>query len=311
MELSTTTDYHKHNLDSLGWELTVCNALQPENTPIRKVLTENASYGHLLYQFLKKFIPVDNLKSVLEIGGGYGYLMRALFDLNPSIKAMMIDVSPNLLQKQREHLVGCDVGFREEDFLVTDVSVLQGFDLAIMNENLGDFPTLTNVHLQALEFSGCKVAPVLEMKHFFEEYSLPFPSAELFNLNLGAMKAVEKLCRSGIPSIFLAEHSCEANVSGDSGTPIHVRSAGTPERISLKGHDEYSIQFSYLKSIGESFGYRCIRGPFADFIPVEMTDYVRRVLAGGGRGSDDAEIVCQFVEDLYKYEYLLLVQSDQ
>lgn len=311
MELNTTTDYHANRLDSLGWELTVCNALDPENSPIRKILEDNDSYGHLLYKFLRTHIPADDCNNIVEIGGGYGCLMRAFFDFSASMKAMMIDISPYLLARQRETLNGCDAVFKEEDFLQTDAQTLEGFDLAIMNENLGDFPTLINLYSQALEFSGCKDMLIREVRYFFDRYSLTRPSTEPFNFNLGGLKAVEKLCVSGIPYIFLGEHSCEASAPSDLNLPIQVKSARTPEKISLKGHDEYSVQFSYLQCIGESFGYRCVRGPFADFIRVKVSDSVRHAVMSGGRASDDAEIVCQFVEDLYKYEYLIFIKSDQ
>lgn len=122
---------------------------------------------------------------------------------------------------------------------------------------------------------------------------------------------MEKLCASGIPHIFLGEHSCEAVVPEALRLPIHIESAGTPEKISLKGHDEYSIQFSYLQKVAEAFGYACVRGPFADFIPFKITEKLRSIMVSQGRSSDDDEIICQFIEDLYKYEYLILGNANQ
>ena len=74
--LNTTKAYHTDQLNTLGWELTVCNALYPEKTPIRRVLARDDSYGHLLYEYLNQFIPMKNVKKIIEIGGGYGYLMK-------------------------------------------------------------------------------------------------------------------------------------------------------------------------------------------------------------------------------------------
>ncbi|MEN6616169.1 MAG: hypothetical protein ABFD12_06400, partial [Syntrophorhabdus sp.] len=74
--LSTTEDYHRQDLKTLGWELTVCNSLYPEDTPIRKILVRNASYGDLLYEHLEQFVSLENVERIIEIGGGYGYLMR-------------------------------------------------------------------------------------------------------------------------------------------------------------------------------------------------------------------------------------------
>ena len=114
---------------------------------------------------------------------------------------------------------------------------------------------------------------------------------------------------SGIPYIFLGEHSCEAIVPEILLLLVHIESTGIPEKISLMGHDEYSIKLSYLQRIAEAFGYTSFRGPFADFIPFTLTEQVRYALASQGRGRDDDEIICQFIEDLYKYEYLVLIKE--
>ena len=143
--LNSTKSYHENQLKTLGWELTVCNALYPEGTPVRKLLSRNDSFGHLLYDYLGQFFPMEKISKVLEIGGGYGYLMRDFLDRNRSLKACMLDISPFLLGKQKETLKEYALDFRQEDFLETDPIFLKGFDLAILNENLGDFPSLVNL----------------------------------------------------------------------------------------------------------------------------------------------------------------------
>ena len=135
--LNSTKAYHVNQLNTLGWELTVCNALYPEGTPVRKLLSRNGSFGHLLYDYLSKFIPMSNVSRVLEVGGGYGYLMKDFLEKNKSLSACMLDISPVLLGKQMETLKGYSVDFREEDFLESQMRGLSGFDLAILNENLG------------------------------------------------------------------------------------------------------------------------------------------------------------------------------
>ena len=105
---------------------------------------------------------------------------------------------------------------------------------------------------------------------------------------------------------FLGNTVAKRTVPETLRLPVHIESTGIPEKISLKGHDEYSIQFSYLQKVAEAFGYTCVRGPFADFIPFTITEELRSIMASQGRFSDDDEIICQFIEDLYKYEYLVL-----
>jgi hypothetical protein len=308
--LNTTNAYHTDQLNTLGWELTVCNALYPENTPIRRVLARNDSYGHLLYEYLNRFIPMKNVRKIIEIGGGYGYLMKDFLDCERSLEPCMLDISPFLLQKQKETLKKHRVVYREQDFLETATAFLREFDMAILNENLGDFPTLVNLDQKIFQLSKETANDELaQVIHVFEQYELARPMSETFHFNLGALQALEKLCVAGIPYIFLGEHSCEAQVPEALRLFVHVESAGTPEKISLKGHDEYSIQFSYLQKVAEVFGYTCVRGPFADFIPFTITEELQSIMASQGSREDDDEIICQFIEDLYKYEYLILVNA--
>jgi len=309
--LNSTKSYHLEKLSTLGWELTICNALFPEGTPLRKLLARNESFGDLLYDHLARFIPMGKIARVFEIGGGYGYLMRDFLEKNMSLSACMLDISPILLEKQTVTLKGFSVDFREEDFLETDEDVLSGFDLAILNENLGDFPSLINLSSEIFNREIGHDDPVLMWaKNIFKKYNLERPQTAMFNMNIGAVEALEKLCTVGIPYIYIGEHSCEASVPEGLRSIIRIESTGNPERISLTGHDEYTIKFSHLEKVATSHGYRSVRGPFADFIPVEMTDEIRFALSSGGHYSDEAEMICQFVEDLYKYEYLILMKKE-
>ena len=306
--LNTTTDYHTNSLTSLGWELTVCNALYLEETPLRNLLARNDSYGHLLYDYLGRFAPMESIRKVLEIGGGYGFLMKDFLDRSKGLDVCMLDISPFLLDKQKEILKDFSVSYRQEDFLETDMATLRGFDLVILNENLGDFPTLTNIRPDFLQgdIRGACDPAIEKAIRFFEVYKFELPDRETFDFNIGAIEALGKLCAAGVPHIFLGEHSCEAQVPATLCSIIRIESTGNPERIRLKGHDEYSIKFSYLEAVARTYGYEVVRGPFVDFAPVELTGEVRSILAAPGLHGDRGEIVCQFIEDLYKYEYLFL-----
>lgn len=308
---NTTKDYHIDQMNSLGWELTVCNALYPANTPLRKILTRDDSFGNLLFDYLGKYIPIKKIQRIIEIGGGYGYLMKDFLGINNSLKPLMLDISPFLLQKQKETLSGHNVSFRQEDFLETEPALFAEFDLAIMNENLGDLPAIINLEKGIFQLSPSKIADShLKMAiNLFERYGLSKPSNETFNFNIGAIRAIEKLCTSEIPYIYLGEHSCEAETPRGLKGLIEIEPAWNPERIPLKGHDEYTIRFSHIEQLAHSFNYKTIRGPFADFIQPNFTDDLRLTLASRGRYSDEGEMICHFVEDLYKYEYLLLIKT--
>jgi hypothetical protein len=221
----------------------------------------------------------------------------------------MLDISPYLLQKQKETLREYSVSYRNEDFLETDPAIVEGFDMALLNENLGDFPTLVNLDQGIFQSSfGTFNDYLAHAIYFFKQYRLELPMSETFHFNLGALQALEKLCASRIPYIFIGEHSCEAKVPEALRSFVHIESTGTPEKISLMGHDEYSIQFSYLQQIAKSFSYACVRGPFADFIPFTITEKLWSIMASQGCQGDDDEVLCQFIEDLFKYEYLVLAK---
>lgn len=311
-KINTTHRYHTEKLRTLGWELTVCNSLYPENTVLRSILVDNKPFGRLLYSYLSKYIPMDKINKIIEIGGGYGCLMKDFLDINSALRPTMIDISPFLLEKQRETLKDYKVTFIERNFFDVDEVFLKNYDLVIMNENLGDFPAVVGLKKDMLKlFNPDTTEPFIEkIRALFEKYSLPLPAEDTFNLNIGAIEAIEKLCISGIPYIYAGEHSCEASPPEHLKSLIKFVPKGNPERIPLMGHDEYTIKFSYLKKVGESFGYRVIRGVFADFIHFIFDKRIGHILATQGRHSDEAEIICQFIEDLYRYEYLIFIKAD-
>jgi len=306
--LNSTADYYKSGEDSLGWELTVSNALHPSDSPCRKVLKKAASYGELLYDHLSLFIPMGSLRNVLEIGGGYGYVMKHFLMRNPSMTATMVDISPRLSGIQRQTLKGHTADYVIADFMELDPSYLGRKDMAILNENLGDFPTLLDVPRTI--FQEPPHEPLeRRVSELFTRYCFEAPDTDTFNFNLGAVEAVEKLCASGIPNVFMGEHSCEAEVPEPYRRLLSISSSHQPERISLKGHDEYTIQFSYLEKVAAFYRYSTQRGPFADFLKIEWNERLRHIMASPALADEESEIIRHFVGDLYKYEYLIFIRE--
>ena len=309
--INSTANYHQQDLNSLGWELTVCNSLEPVNSPYRKILTSPNSFGQHLYNFLNGIIPFDDIHAVLEIGGGMGYLMRDFLTLNPQLRAKMIDISPYLLAKQKETLQPFEVDFELADILAVPSEALSGFDLAILNENLGDLPALVTPQGKKNN-SDKNIAFFLErLEYFIKKYNLPLGLNEKENINIGAIEIMEKLCLAGIKYIYLSEHSCEAVVPEPMKPYVSLQSSGIPEIISLKGHNEFTINFSYLQKIAEMLHYKTRRGAFADFLPLNFNDKVKTALRLISPINDEQEIIRQFVYDLYKYEYLILIKGDE
>lgn len=304
--LNTTADYHINELNSLGWEMTVCNALYPATSPCREALQSENSFGVLLYRYLERLLPIGNIHNILEIGGGLGNLMHDFLVLNPLLKATMIDISPHLLAQQKELLHRYAVNFREMDILRIAADELSPFDLVIMNENLGDLPTLV-VNSDEKQHSEEDLSLLQRANYFIEEYQLPTTPGE--NINIGALEILEKLCIAGTKYIYLSEHSCEAVVPDHLKSYLHFMPSGNPEKIPLKGHDEYTIKFSCLKKIAQKFDYNVVSGPFADFLKLDLNDKVSNALRQRVPQTNEQEILQHFVYDLYKYEYLVLIKE--
>ncbi|HPD55982.1 MAG TPA: class I SAM-dependent methyltransferase [Smithellaceae bacterium] len=304
--LSTTEHYHTHELDTLGWELTVGNALYPENSPCRRILKTKASLGVNLYRFLEKYIPFSAVRDILEIGGGMGYLLRDFLELNPNIRATALDISPHLLNRQKETLQKYNVEFIQADVLKKDAAFFSRFDLIILNEIMGDFPAL----IPQNNFPSDKTEDLIyfesQAKHFANEYDISFAPDEA--INIGALTLLENICRAGVQYVYLSEHSCEAAPPDDLRNMLQITPAGMPERITLKGHDEYTIKFSYLQKIAVAFNHKVRRGPIADFLPLKFCDKLTAIMRVKTPATDEQEIIQQFVYDLYKYEYLLLIK---
>jgi hypothetical protein len=303
----STEAYHRKAIRTLGWELTLCNALEPHDSPCRKLLKNPAPYGELLYDYLAQYFPSQKPQRIVEIGGGYGFLMRGFLNRQDFAKIVMIDISPLLIEKQRNMLRNDGIEYRCEDFLKTPIDTLSGMDIAIMNENLGDFSTLTDLDGLRLDqlpedLDACE----REVNRYRVTYGIRVSENSPFALNIGALTALEKLCVAGIPLIYLAEHSCEATVPFELKKFISVRASGHPERIPLCGHDEYTIRFSDLETMAKSFGYIVRRGPLANILEWDLNEPLRRTLSSPIVIADRDEITRQFIGDLYQYEYLVM-----
>jgi hypothetical protein len=305
--LNTTDDYHKHKLDSLAWEITLSIMLENPQSPCRSILKRGDSFGNLLYDFLGTIIPMKGIRNIIEIGGGYGFVMRDFLRRNSNLCATMIDISPFLLLQQRDTLKEFDVHFIREDFFEMEDSVLSGADLVMLNEVIGDFPTACDVPIDAL-LDRCEPGDdlLLEARSVCNRYHLAPSLKERFTLNLGGVQAIEKLCSARIPYIYISEHSCEARVPERLSGLLELRVTGEPERIRLRGHDEYSIRFSDLEKVASSFGYTSLRGQYIDFVEPVIDDEVTFILRLASSKIDRHEIINQFIGDLVKYEYLIL-----
>jgi hypothetical protein len=76
-------------------------------------------------------------------------------------------------------------------------------DLAILNEVIGDFPTARDIPKTVL-LEGPHSSDLLlqEISRIYGSYDIEPPNSELLTINLGAIKAIEKLCSARIPYVY-------------------------------------------------------------------------------------------------------------
>ncbi len=293
-------------MNDLMWEVTVCNSIEPETSPVRQILAQNRTYGEQLSSYLFNFIPKKRCNNVMEVGGGYGYLMRDLLANSPGIKATMVDISPAMITRQRQTLASFDVSYIQSDFFDIDPCLIQDQDLVVMNEIMGDFPTAWQITSDMVTCGNHDNESLYRIREYITQGIIELPEDEPFNLNIGAMEALDKLCSCHVPYIFLSEHSCEATVNDHMANYIKLEPSGNPKEIKLIGHSEYTIRFSLLETIARSFGYKVVRGNYTDFIKVNFSNRIHRIFKSNSQ-RDSHEIIRHFIEDLYIYEYLLLI----
>ncbi|MCP3872615.1 MAG: methyltransferase [Desulfobacteraceae bacterium] len=306
--LNQTEHYHKNDMNDLMWEVTVCNSIEPANSPVRQILTQNRTYGELLAAYLFNLIPKKCCNNVMEVGGGYGYLMRDLLGNSPNIKANMVDISPAMMARQRQTLAAFDVNYLQSNFFDIDPGLIQSQDLVIMNEIVGDFPTACQITNDMVSHGNYGDKSLDKIREYVTKGIIELPEDGPTNLNIGAIQALDKLCSCHVPYIFLSEHSCEAMVKDHMAPYIKLEPLGNPQEIRLIGHSEYTIRFSHLESIAHSFGYRVVRGNYTDFIKVNFSNRIYRIFKSNSQ-KDAHEIIRHFIEDLYIYEYLLLIRE--
>ena len=113
ININDTSGYHINDLDSLGWELTISNMLEPAESPCRKILINSGAFGSLLFDYLSLIINLSRVKNIIEIGGGYGYLMRDFLSRKPDLIPVILDISPFLIKKQKSILNRFNIDFIE------------------------------------------------------------------------------------------------------------------------------------------------------------------------------------------------------
>ncbi|MEA1921829.1 MAG: SAM-dependent methyltransferase [Pseudomonadota bacterium] len=328
-KLNLTSDYYTGAHPSLLWEMTICQSLGEGDGAFAKALEKPAAYGSLIADYLlQSTSSPKECGEIIEIGGGYGTLMAALLEVLKPQQVTMVDISPTLLQKQQERLAQFPITFQRKDIFAWLPTLKRPVDLLILNEIIGDFPTITglsraslqaHLHKSQTEPETLGLPSDLSPQELFAEaarlistYNLDLNNLpETFNLNYGALFFIERLAKTKVSRTFITEHGCDTVLP----YPFSLYPAIQPEsnnlnprRIQLKDHDEYNIRFDHLEQIAKALNFKVKRFHLMDLLKVRFDDEINYLLTSQQPINEEQEILLEFYEHVAEYQGILLEQ---
>ncbi|MBW1645921.1 MAG: SAM-dependent methyltransferase [Deltaproteobacteria bacterium] len=312
VELNTTDHYYTGESPSLLWEMTISQSLGDGSGAFAQALEQPAAYGRRLGEFLlhETDLPVSG-GEIIEVGGGYGTLMAGLLQVLSPRRITMIDISSLLLERQREALApvaaGSEISFIREDVFTWLARERPAADLMILNENLGDFPTLTGIDKQALTACQAPASAPGEIP----------PPGELSPAQLAAEAArvidlLELLAASGVSHIFLCEHGSDTMLPWPFSLFPAIQPPGNhinPRRINLKDHAEYNIRFDHLEQAASRLGFTVRRAHLMEMLRLRFDDEIDYLLRKGKPENEAQEILLELYEHISEYQIMLLTRA--
>ncbi len=300
MGINSTRGFHREIPIDLMKELTICETLASPSSPHARALGFHQGYGAMLGGFLAEKGLLKPRSRILEVGGGYGTLMEGLLASYGHLirRAVMVDLSPMLLRKQRERLKG----YPEKVCLVqSDIhefrSSVNGPDLILVNEVIGDLDVATGLDPHDLPEDASSM---------IDTYGLEVPGDEPFNLNIGAIRLVEFICRQGVPA-FISEHSSDPVIPD--AMPYLAKGLSLdsfPREIRLHAHSEYTIRFSHLVKVARSLGRTTQTGPLIDMLGGEKLPSWRFIFSSHACSTDTQELIYEFLDHIREYRWLII-----
>ena len=332
VELNTTEHYYTGESPSLLWEMTICQSLGDGGGAFARALEKPAAYGRLLGEFLLEETTLSRTGgTIIEVGGGYGTLMSGLLQVLSPSRITMIDISPLLLDRQRETLAGISAGTRfvRDDIFTWLARERPESELIILNENCGDFPTLTDIDKQELSSlpTASWLAPgdipppgKLTPQQFCAEAARVITTYDLdiidlpprFNLNYGALRLLELLAATTINNAFICEHGSDTILPWPFSLFPSIQPPGNhinPRRISLKDHDEYNIRFDHLEQAAKKLGFTVKRSHLIEMLKLRFDDEIDYLLREGKPESEEQEILLELYEHISEYQVMLLTRA--
>ncbi len=327
-KLNLTSDYYTGDHPSLLWEMTICQSLGDGDGAFAKALTRPAPYGALVGEFL---IANSSLTvacaNIIEIGAGYGTLMAGLLTVLQPRQIGMVDISPTLLEKQRQRLQKYPISFHCSDLFtwLPDLKQ-QPVDLLLLNEIIGDLPTITGLTRKNLQNSAPTPNPIAkkinpaslneseilsEACRLITTYNLDINKlTEPFNLNYGALLFIERLAQTNVARTFITEHGCDTVLPYPFSLfpSIQPGADRNPRRIILKDHDEYNIRFDHLEQIAIALNFKVTRFHLMDLLKIRFDDEINYLLTSQKPINETQEIFLEFYEHIAEYQGILLEQ---
>jgi hypothetical protein len=298
--LHDTRDYHLHHPVDLMTEFTVCESLGHSGSPYLRALAMERTYGAVLGDRLREKGILRKGWRLCEIGGGYGSLMRGLLEAHGDLveRVIMVDLSRVLLGRQQRALNPWKdrVSFVLGDALDV-IPAISGVDLFLINEMIGDLPVWTDLDPK-------KLPP--EVAAVIDRYMLGIPEDGLFHFNIGAIRLVEAICRSGIPA-FLSEHASDPIIPRE--MPFLVRglaTSGWPREIRLTAHSEYTIRFSHLEQVARALGRKVETGSLLELIRYSNVEKARFIFNARACSTDEQALVFEFLDHVREYRWLTI-----
>jgi len=232
-------------------EVTISHLIRRKNSFTRTGMT----YGQLLWRYLEEKSAMPRNGIVLEIGPGLGNIANEFKShLTEDIKYIVMDISPKIIRNLHKH------GF---DSIIADCMAIPfkkgSFALVIMNEIISDLPTIVDFDMKTEDRNNI----ITDARRIVEEHKLRVPK-DPFNLNYGALKLIEEtfpLVKRG-GKVFIAEQSC-----GDA----------SPQKVPVRGHDEYTIDFNLLENLARDVGFSVERGDINQILGI---DEERKFISG-------------------------------
>jgi len=214
------------------------------------------TYGHAIIDALmkKERIPEGEVK-VLEIGGGLGYMAKAVVETlqaaGRTVTYHIMELSPTLAAAQRERCAGLPVTVHMGDVL-TDAFPSNGYDLVLANEMIGDLMAVKLDHKKLGMGGEGEIDDEVFEKGLDEvgvagalvkKYTLPIGDApDPFYLNVGAWQMAERLYEVMKPggTAWITEF-------GEMGK--------WPLLSTHLDHPELSIHFGHLMLVSKALGF--------------------------------------------------------